>query len=136
MGKDIQPEGRQDLLAGLLQDHGLEIGTNHTDDQNTGIYGYQSEQIGQLKFILDGALDMTDQQRGDHIITDGNDHNQQNRHEIFPVRLSIDDEPFYQFAVFHVPVEAHSLLLVLHGNVGKNESNGKGTDDGTNDQKR
>ena len=34
MNENIFPQGRQDLLSGLLQNHGLSIGTNHTDHKD------------------------------------------------------------------------------------------------------
>ena len=135
MGEDVQTQGRQDLLTGLLQDHGLEVGTDHADDQNAGIHRNQSEQIGQFKLILDGTLDVTDQQGRDHVVANGDDHDQQHCQKILPVGLGVNDQPFDQFAVFHVAVEAYGLFLVFHGEIGHNEGDGESTNNGANDQK-
>ena len=136
MGEDVQAELGQDLLAGFLQDHGLEVGTDHADDQNTGVYTNQREQIAELKIPFDSTLNMADQQGRDHVVHNGYHHNQQYRYEIQPVGLGVDDQPFNQLAVGHMAVEADGLFLVFNGSVGQNKNDGEGTNDGTNNQNR
>ena len=62
VGEGIQTDLRQDLLAGLLQNHCLEIGADHGYHQNARIYSHQRIELRKLEVLLDGALNVRHQQ--------------------------------------------------------------------------
>ena len=135
VGEHIQADLRQDLLAGLLEDHGLQIGADQRNHQDACIDSYPDEEVPKLKFFFDQTLDVTDDQRGNQIIDDGEDHDEEHTNEAFPVGLGVAEEPPDDLAVGHMPlVVVFLLLMLLQGNVGQDEHQGEGADDGTHDQ--
>ena len=72
--EDVQPELGQDLLAHLLEDHGLKIGADHGHHQNAGVHRHHPVQLRQGEISLDDALNFAHQQRRDHIVGDGHQH--------------------------------------------------------------
>ena len=137
VGEHIQPDLRKDLLSGLLQDHGLRIGANQRNRQNTGVDGHHGPKIAQLEISLDGILNMADQQRRDDLVANGQHHHEKHQDKALPVRLGIPQESGDDLAVTHVPVGVIVLFLdSLQGNVGSDEHQREAADDGAHDHQR
>ena len=133
-GKGVQADLGQDLLAGALQDHGLQVGADHTDNQNAGINRHQGEQFLQFKIHGDQFLHFLHQQRRQHIIGNRNDHDAQNRNEALPVRLAVYQQAADQFLIGNGTLFIVGLVLMLfHCQPGKEEGQSKGTDQGCHD---
>ena len=132
VGEHIQTNLGQDLLTGFLQQHSLQIGADQTDHQNAGVNANHGEQVAQLELFLDGILNMHHQQGGDQIVNDGEEHDEEDCHEVLPVGLAVAEQTGDNFFVGHMPLIVQQLVLGLfHGEIGKNEGDGKTADDGT-----
>ena len=113
VGKYVQTQLGQDLLAGLLQDHGLQVGADQTHDQNACVDGHQSEQVVQFKGVFDGVLNVADEQGGQQVIDDGKQHHEEDDDEVFPVGLAVGQQPADDLAVGHMPLAVVKFFLAL-----------------------
>ena len=136
-GKGVQADLGQDLLTGLLQDHGLEIGADDADDQNAGIQRHHHVQILQFKIFLDQVLDLTHDPGRQHVIHHGEEHDQQAGHKALPMGLGVLQQPGDQFLIGDLPLPVVALVLLLsQGEPGDHKGHGEGADDGGHDHHR
>ena len=133
--KHIQTNLGQNLLAGFLQNHCLQIGADQRNHQNARVQADPDVQLLQPELSLDQALNVTDDQRGYQIVDNGEDHDKKHQHEALPVGLRVGKEPPDDLRVGHMPLVVIALFPVpAHGKVGQHKHNGEGTDDGAHDQ--
>ena len=135
VGKGVQTDLGQNLLPGLLQDHGLEIGADHGHSQNASVHGNQRIEPGKFEALLDGTLDVRHQQGGHYVIGDGHQHNEKHQNKILLIGLGIAQQPFDDLAVGHVPFAGLRLGFPLQHGIGCQKQDRKHTDDGADDQK-
>ena len=122
VGEHIQPDGRQDLLSGLLQDHGLQEGADQRYHQNAGVHRHHDPKVGQLKLMLEDVLNVADEQGRNHFVADGNHHHEENHHKALPIGLGVAQKPVDDFGVLHMPVGVLvGLFALLQGKVGQQE---------------
>ena len=89
VGEDVLPDLGQNFLAGLLQDHSLEIGTDQADDQNPRVHRHPDIQVPQCKILLHQHLDVTDEQRRHQIVDDGQQHDEEGQQKVLPVGFRV-----------------------------------------------
>ena len=135
VGKGVQTDLGQNFLAGLLQDHGLEIGADHGHSQDARVHGDQRIEPGKLKALLDGALDVRHQQGGHHVIGNGHQHNEEHQNKILFVGPGIAQQPSDDLAVGHMPLAGLRFGFPLQHGIGCQKQDRKHTDDGADDQK-
>ena len=136
VGKQILPQGGENLLPGFLQGDGLHIGARHGDHQHPGVYRHHAEQRGQLEAGLDHFLNAAHQQRRHDIVGDGNQHQCQHPGKLLPVGPGIDHQAGHDFPVLHVPVKARGFLFALHQQIGRDKDDGKHAHNGAHDDQR
>ena len=124
----VVPEAGNDLLAGLLQNDRLEIRADERDQQRDAVEGHEREQLRQLELVLDQFADAPHDERGDDVVDDGHEHDEQREHEPSRVRLSVNQQAPEDLAVGHVALEADSLLFVLHEGKSEYEQRGENAD--------
>ena len=137
MGKHIQTDLGQDLLAGFLQDHRLQIGADQAHHQNAGINRHDGIQSVQLElFLLDKTLDAAHQQGRGDFIADGKQHDHAHRYEILPIRFGIPQQPGHDLPIGHMPLPVgHIFFLPPQNAIGYDEQGGKHANDGTHNEK-
>ena len=136
VGKDILAHGGQDLLARLLQHHGLDVGADHADHQDAGVHRHDGEKIAELKGILHRLLDMAHQQRGGQIIDDGEQHDQEHDEEILFIGQGVAQQAADDLPVRHVALKAHAFLFILFQQKNHQEADGEHADDGSGNDQR
>ena len=134
MGKHILPDGGEDLLSCGLEDHGLEIGTDQTDNENARIDRHRGKQLTEGKFALDHLLNAAYKQGREEVVDNGEEHHHKGGQKALPVGLSKLHETAYDLTVRHVPVKAHGVLLVLLHGIDHQKDDGKNTDDGADNE--
>ena len=137
VGEHVQTDPGQDLLTNLLEGHGLQIGADQTDHQNTCVDAHHGKQVGKLELVLDGGLNVTHQQGGDQIIDDGKEHDEEHTHKALPVGLGIAQQPADDLLIGELPLPVVArFLMPAQGDPGQNEGDGKGANDGCHDDHR
>ena len=61
MAEKVGANGGDDLLTGLLQNDGLDIGGDEGNEKDTAVNGYDREKPRHFKVLGDHFLDLTDE---------------------------------------------------------------------------
>ena len=133
----VQTDLGQDLLTHRLQDHGLEIGTDHGDHQNARVQNNHGIEPGQLKAAgFDEPLDSGNQQRGHHVIDDGHRHDDKHQDKFLRIGSGIAQQPADQLTVGHAALGSGLFDMVLQDKIGHDKHHGEHTDDGAGNEQR
>ena len=120
VGKDIHTQLGENFLTDFLQQDRLQIGANQTDQQNAGVDAHQCKQVRQVELCLHKLLNVTHQQRGENIVANGKEHNDEHGNEILPEGKRIPGKPFHNGLVRQGPFKL-LVCLFLHSKVGDEE---------------
>ena len=125
VGKDAQPEAGENLLTGLLQDDGLEIGADHGDNQNSCIHHHPADQGRHGKAcLLHQLLNASDHVRGQKVIGKGYHGNDKCQQKGLPVGLGKGQQAANQLRILHEPLLLGGLFL-SHKDGGNDEGHGE-----------
>ena len=134
MGEHVLTQVRQDLLAHLLQDHGLQIHTHHGNHQNRGICAHHGKELAQGEVILDQILNLTNQHRRNQVVGNGDQHNHKHQQKLGKIGLGITQQPPDNHRVGHLALELLHGLVPLDLCIGDQKGDGKDADDGTHNE--
>ena len=136
MAEYVLTQVGQNLLTNLLQDHGLQIHTDHGYNQNACIGTYHPKQLIQREIVLNEVLDLTDQHRRQQIVGNRDEHDDEHQNKLTQVRSAVTQQPLNQLGVRHVPLILFVVFIMLHPDIGDQEGDGKDADDGTHNENR
>ena len=113
MGEQILAQIGDDALADPLQNDRLKIGACHREHQNPRIDRDRSEQAAEGKIGGDKFFDRTDDQGRDNVVSDGEEHQEENQKKLGPVRFGIGEQAAQNLAVCHGALKTHGGLFIF-----------------------
>ena len=136
MDKQILTQVRNNALSHFLQDHRLEIGAAHREQQHSGIYNHCRKQVLQRKGAHHQFLDITDQERRNDIVGDREQHQKAYNHKLRQIGPCIRRQAADDLPIRHIALKTHGGFFILDRCISADQQCRHGTDDAAHQQKR
>ena len=121
VGKQVLSQIRDDPLAGLLEDHCLEIGADHRKDQDARIDSHHPKKGIQGEIPYQHFFHGAHNQGRNNIVDDGKQHQQAGHCKAARIGPRIMGQAPDDLAIRNIALKAHGGFLILYQGVSQNQ---------------
>ena len=121
MGEQVLPQVRDNPLAGLLEDHRLEIGAHHRKDQDTRIGRHHPKEGVQGEIPHQHLLHGADNQGRNDIVDNRKEHQQAGHGKTAQIGPGIMGQPADNLTIRDIPLKAHRGLFIFDHGISQNQ---------------